>query len=97
MLLTGLLSTWETAIYKAVNPDWQWHILENRLGGIRTDAAMLQWWAKTKDGQKNRNRPKSVMPQNQASKGRMAGAQSMTVDELKEYLARPRTEVIPTP
>lgn len=88
-LLVGVLSTWESATYKAVHPDWQWHSLANRLAGAQADALNLLWWAKTKDGEKNRNRPKSVFPDSGKS-SRMKDAVMMPVDELRAYLARPR-------
>ena len=71
-----------------MHADWQWHLLANQLSGSQADALHLLWWAKTRDGQKNRNRPKSVFPQ--PEKARMKDAVMMPVDELKEYLARPR-------
>lgn len=91
-LLPRLLHHWDTAIYRTLNPEWEWGSLQTRLLGMQADALNLLWWAKTKDGQKNRNRPKSVFPQ--ADKGRMKGAVSMPIDELKAYLARPRSALV---
>ena len=51
----------------------------------------LNWlvWSKTKDGQKNRNRPKLVGPFDSEKKRSISGM-AMTVDELNEFLSRPR-------
>lgn len=87
-LLPRILGHWDTATYRALHPDWQWHSLEAQLAGAQVDVLNLLWWSKTKDGQKGRHRPKSVLPQEK--KGRMQDAQSMPIDELKAYLARPR-------
>ena len=48
--------------------------------------------AKTKDGQRNRNRPKLVGPFDGEKKRSISGM-AMTVEELNEFLSRPRGEV----
>ena len=61
-------------------------------------ADSLAWlvWSKTKDAQNNRNRPKPIpRPGVDDGKGRMKDAKSMPIDELKEFLARPRTATKP--
>lgn len=87
-LLTRLISHWDTAVYRALHADWEWQPLTAQLLGVQADALNLLWWAKTRDGSKNRHRPRSVFPRDE--KPRMADAQLMTVDELREYLALPR-------
>ena len=59
----------------------------------------LSWlvWAKTRDGSRNRNQPKPVpRPSNnygRRSKGRLAGALSLPVDEVRRRLALPRRPI----
>lgn len=55
---------------------------------MQVDTLNLLWWAKTKDGQKNRHRPKSVFPD--SGKTRMVDAVMMPTDELAAFLALPR-------
>ena len=69
-----------------------WGVSEHLLASA-VDALRWLVWSKTKDGEKNRNRPKPVpRPGVKPDKGRMSDAVAMPVDELKKYLALPRGE-----
>lgn len=46
-------------------------------------------WSKTKDGEKNRNRPKPIKPPKKPKEKTV----TYTVDDYKERLSRPRREV----
>ena len=70
----------------AIDPEYAWGQETYLLANIANSLALLVW-AQTKDGQKNRNRPKPITP----PKTRQGKA--YTVDEYKEILARPRKEV----
>lgn len=59
------------------------------LGAI-ADAANLIAWSKTKDAERNRNRPKSVLPK--AERDRKVVGIAMTPDELMEAIERIRKE-----
>lgn len=50
-------------------------------------------WTKTKDGQRNRNRPRPVGPSASARRGSRRPAMAMTVERLNEELAKKRTGV----
>ena len=77
----------------ALNPKMAWDVQDYLLAEI-ADAQRWLVWAKTKDGQKNRNMPKPIpRPGVQESNGRLTDVRAMDVDELKEFLARRRVEV----
>lgn len=54
-----LLTQPESALHRAINPNWQWNtptvLLADAVNSLR-----LLFWAKTEDGMKNRNRPPQV-------------------------------------
>lgn len=72
----------------AIDPEYSWG-QETYLFANMANSLALLVWAQTKDGQKNRNRPKPITP----PKGRKKKAEAHTVDEYKKILARPRKEV----
>lgn len=56
-LCAAMLRQPESWVHRAINPDWQWADPGlAALADARDFLAML-WWAKTKDAEKNRNRP----------------------------------------
>lgn len=76
-----------------IGVDHEW-TLTNSL--IATGVDALRWlvWAKTKDGAKNRNRPKPIpRPGVRKSRGRMKDAVSLPIDELQRRLDMPRVEI----
>lgn len=58
------------------------------LANIANSVSLLLW-AQTKDGQKNRNRPKPIMPPKKAKEK----TKKYTVDEYMKILSLPRKEV----
>lgn len=80
-----------SALARARHGDW--NLTNELLAGVVDALAWLQW-AKTKDGAKNRNRPKPIPrpsnDHNRKSKGRMSGAVSLPVDEVRRRLSLPR-------
>lgn len=79
-------------VWRAYDERSAWTAERTLLAAILND---LNWlvWSKTKDGQRNRNRPKLVGPF-EAEKKRTVSGVAMTVDELNEALSRPRGEVL---
>ena len=77
----------------ALNPKMAWDAADYLLAEI-ADAQRWLVWAKTKDGQRNRNAPKPIpRPGAVESSGRMTDVRSMDVDDLKAFLSRPRVDV----
>lgn len=82
-----------SALSRALDPRAEWSVTDYLLANA-ADALAWLVWAKTKDGSKNRNRPKPIpRPGSVEDNGRMTDVQSMDVDELKAFLARPRVAV----
>lgn len=76
------------AIY-AENGPWT---LDRTLAAMTVNALNVLVWQKTKDGQRNRNKPKMVGPFEDVGK-KSIDANPMTIDELNAVLALPRREV----
>lgn len=80
----------------AIDPRAAWTRADYWLQSIEYS---LRWlvWAKTKDGQKGRRRPKPVAapkaPRKRAPDPKLA---AMTTDELDAFLSRPRTPITST-
>lgn len=73
-----------------IDPRAAWSRSEHLLAG-QVDALALLVWAKTKDAQHGRNRPKPIpRPGDQVQESRFTDVQAMPVDDLKAALARPR-------
>jgi len=72
-----------------------WSRGEQLLAAV-VDFLALHWWAQTKDGAKNRNRPKQIPRPGveDGSKARMKGAVLLPVDEVKRRLALPREPIV---
>lgn len=62
---------------------------DRMLAALCVDALNTLVWMQTKDGHKNRNRPKSLIPK-QKQKSRQLEAVAMSIDELDAILHRPR-------
>lgn len=73
--------------FSAIEPEFLWTQEDYLLANIANSLNLLVW-AQTKDGQKNRNRPKPIEPP-----GRKKSVEAHTVDEYKELLSKPRKEV----
>lgn len=74
--------------FTAINPEYLWEQSHYLLANIANSLQILVW-AQTKDGQKNRNRPKPITPPKRPREKTV----TYTVDEYKERLSRPRREV----
>lgn len=85
----------ESWTHRAINPHWQWERPETHLTALCADYLALLMWARTEDGQKNRNRPHPV-PRPGAEGAHTPGQSTGTdhvalpVDQLQKALARPR-------
>lgn len=75
--------------FTAIDPEFAWEQEHYLLANIANSVALLVW-AQTKDGQKNRNRPKPITP----PKRTMEKKETYSVDEYKERLSRPRKGVL---
>lgn len=71
----------------------RWGVAEYLLA-IIADSVRWLVWSKTKDAKFNRKRPKPIPrpgdSEKKQTRGRMAGAVSMSIDEVKRRLALPR-------
>lgn len=74
--------------FSAIDPEFSWEQEHYLLASIANSLQILVW-AQSKDGQKNRNRPKPIMP----PKKQVEKSVSCTADEYKEKLSRPRKGV----
>lgn len=72
----------------AIDPEFAWGQETYLLANMANSLALLVW-AQTKDGQKNRNMPKPILPPG----SRKEKVAAYTVDEYRERLSRPRKEV----
>lgn len=72
--------------FTAIDPEFAWEQQHYLLANIANSLQILVW-AKTKDGQKNRNRPKPIAPP------RKAPEKGHSIEECQELLARPRKGV----
>lgn len=86
-----------SAVYRATVPGWEWGPTEH-LAAAQLDVQNLLLWSKTKDGAKNRRRPKPVPrpgmeQQERATEGRFKDVEALPLDELKRKLAAPRRAV----
>lgn len=64
------------------------------LVGMAVDYVALIVWSKTKDGRKNRNRPRSILPWNQPQRREGSNPKAAPLSQIRERLARrhkPRT------
>lgn len=70
----------------------RWASIEAQLLAELVDAAHVEWWAKTRDGHKNRNRPKPIKRPGVAEpqKTTPGGKQQMAMP-LVDFLRRSRT------
>ena len=74
--------------FTAINPEYAWEQHHYLLANIANSLQFLVW-AKTKDGQKNRNRPKTIKPPKKQEENKV----TFTADEYMERLSRPRKGV----
>lgn len=73
--------------FVSINPEYAWEQEHYMLAGI-LNAVNLILWGQTKDGQKNKNRPKPIKPPKREEE-----KEAYTIEELNERLSRPRKEV----
>lgn len=74
----------ESTLHRRLNPDWQWGLPE-QLAAAAVDALHLLFWAKTKDGQKGRNRPRQI-PRPGVKGPERIGDNPVSTDEMDEFL-----------
>lgn len=77
----------------ALNPRLAWDTTDYLLADI-ADSQRWLVWAKTKNGQKNKDRPKPLPRPGVADvNGRMTEVTAMDVDQMKRFLKRRRVAV----
>lgn len=76
---------------RAEDPDAAW-TLDRLLMAVVANGVNWLTWSKTKDGQKNRNKPKQIGPKGPEKTRRIRGM-AMTADELMAELSRIHGEV----
>lgn len=74
--------------FSAIDPEYSWEQSHYLLANIANSLQLLVW-AQSKDGQKNRKRPKPITPPKRPREKTV----SYTVDEYREILSRPRRGV----
>lgn len=77
----------DSAVMRATSPDeWQWKRLENQLLALIADSQRWLVWAKTPDGQKNRNQPRRI-PRPGVDDGiERIGDNPVPISEMNEFL-----------
>lgn len=96
-LLTRLLTHWDNATFRAIHPEWQWMIVTNQIGADSADRLRWLQWAKSADGQKNRNRPPLYPRPGVPGYGRDPAREfaEMDIEALEAALALPRVPIDP--
>lgn len=80
----------DAASWRSIEERNRWSVSAHLLATV-VDQLNLLLWSKTKDGEKGRNRPSSIpRPGGTEDLNNDGEIQTMTVDEMKEFLARPR-------
>jgi len=82
----------DSALSRALDPDWHWRTIEPNLLAAVVDILRIMAWQNTKDGSKNRRRPKPV-PRPGVGPKKDPNAMSAPVDEVQRLLALPRRAV----
>ena len=74
----------DSAVARAANPQWMWGLPEMLLADV---VDSLRWlaWAKTRDGQRNRNRPKPV-PRPGIAEPERIGDAPVSIADMNEFL-----------
>jgi hypothetical protein len=76
----------DTALYRAMNPDsWQWSLSEHLLAVV-ADATIFGNWMRSKDGRRNRNRPKPIARPGQDTGEKTYGDGALDIGEMREWL-----------
>jgi len=76
----------DTALYRAMNPDsWQWSLSDHLLAVV-ADAVITGNWMQSKDGQRNRNRPKPIPRPGQEPQDKTYGSGALELDEMADWL-----------
>lgn len=76
----------DTALFRAMNPDtWQWKLSDYLLAVI-ADATITGNWMQSKDGQRNRNRPKPIPRPGVDTGEKTYGAGAVDLDEMRDWL-----------
>lgn len=79
----------ESALWMEQNPDHMWGLPEFLLADV-ADTLHALFWAKTKDGSKNRNRPQPI--ERPGRRPERMGKKPLPLDEMDAWLA----ERVPT-
>ncbi|MFC4124938.1 DUF5361 domain-containing protein [Nocardia rhizosphaerae] len=74
----------ESALYRTIVTDWRWGLSEMLLADA-VDSLRWLMWAKTKDGQRNRNRPKPV-PRPGIAQPERIGDKPVAISDMNEFL-----------
>lgn len=74
----------ESALWMEQNPDHMWGLSEFLLADVADTLHML-FWAKTKDGAKNRNRPNPI--ERPGRRPERMGKKPLPLDEMADWLA----------
>ncbi|MFJ2506328.1 DUF5361 domain-containing protein [Microbacterium sp. NPDC087592] len=74
----------DSALWMEQNPDHMWGLPEFLLAEV-VDSLHMLWWSKTKDGHKNRNRPKPL--ERPGRRPERMGKKPLPLDEMAVWLA----------
>jgi hypothetical protein len=75
----------DSALYRAMHPDAAPWGLSEHLLAVVADAVIAGNWMKSRDGQKNRNRPKPI-PRPGVEEDRRYGGKAESLDTIREWL-----------
>ena len=91
-LVTVMTRDPDSWTHRAINEHWQWANPTVALEASMVDYLALLVWQQTKDGQKNRNRPKPVpRPGDKPAKPERDEYAPVTLDAFDEALKRAQT------
>lgn len=91
-LVTVMIRDPDSWTHRAINEHWQWANPTVALEASMVDYLALLVWQQTKDGQKNRNRPKPVpRPGDKPAKSERDEYAPVTLDAFDEALKRAQT------
>jgi hypothetical protein len=76
----------DSALYRSQNPDDSPWGLSEHLLAVVADAVIAANWMQSRDGQKNRNRPKPIQRPGVVPEKKTFGGKAESIDTIREWL-----------
>jgi hypothetical protein len=80
------------ALHRAMNPDDSMWGLSEHLLAVVADAVITGNWMSSRDGQKNRNRPKPIPRPGVVPESKKFGGQAESIDTIRDWLGWSETK-----